>query len=251
MRVVLLGSGTSVPSALRSPPGLLVECADRRQLVDPGPGACHRLAVAGCSPPDIDDVVISHLHPDHISDLVPFLFTLRNPCWGSEISWPRLIGPRGLLAFYRQLQLPFGRWLPSPDGEIELLEWGGDPIRAGKFSLKGHPVEHLGSSLAWRWTEEGGAAFVFSGDTGLCDGIVEAAADADLLLLECSAPLGAAHDGHLCPDGASEVIRRSGARRVVLVHLNPECDQVDLVDQFDEDILGRVETGRDLETYET
>lgn len=251
MRVLLLGSGTSVPSALRSPPGFLVEGSDRCQLVDPGPGACHRLALAGFSPPAIDDIVISHLHPDHVCDLVPFLFSLRNPRWGKQVSWPRIIAPEGFLDFYRKLQIPFGGWLPAPGDEVEIVEWRGEGIEAGKFFLTAHLVDHIDSSLAWRWAEDGGAVLVFSGDTGPCDGIVDAATDADLLLLECSAPLGSAFDGHLCPESGSEVIRRSGARRVVLVHLNPECDQVDIVGQFDEDLIDRIEAGRDLESYET
>lgn len=251
MRIVLLGSGTSVPSPLRAPPGLVVEGRDRCQLVDPGPGACHRLALAGFSPPAIDDIVISHLHPDHVCDLVPFLFSLRNPRWGEEVRWPRIIAPLGFLDFYRELQVPYRRWLPIPGEQIEILEWQGARIEAGKFFLTGHQVDHIDSSLAWRWVEDEGAVLVFSGDTGFCDGIVDAATDADLLLLECSAPLGSDVDGHLGPATGSEVIRRSGARRVVLVHLNPECDQVDIVGQFDEDLIDRIEAGRDLESYET
>ena len=252
MRVLLLGSGTSVP-AERSAPGLLVVGDSTRLLIDPGPGALHRLGAAMIEPTSVDEIVLTHFHPDHVNDLVPFLFSLKNPRYG-EPPWPRLIGPSGLRAFYSQLRQPFERWLPTAD-ELPLTELSEDGtadegLTCGEFCLRGKKVQHLPFSLAWHITDIRGSTFAFSGDTAECPGVVEAARDADLLMLECSAPLGFEVRGHLEPNAASRVVRDSRARRVVLVHLNPECATVDLVGQFAEDVRDRVELGRDGVWYE-
>lgn len=218
----------------------------RTLLIDPGPGATHRLGQAGLEPTQVDDVLITHFHPDHVCDLVPFLFCLKNPRYGSP-GYPRLIGPEGLTAFYETLRAPFARWLPIGGDEIEIIETAETNLESGRFCLRGEKVQHLPSSLAWRITDIGGTTFAYSGDTARCPGVVRAALDVDLLLLECSTPLGIEVQGHLGPATASEVIRDSGACRVILVHLNPECDEVDLVGQFDGDVRDRVELGRDSE----
>lgn len=256
MRVLLLGSGTSVPGP-RAAPGLAVFGGDRGLLVDPGPTAAHALGAARVEPTAIHHVVITHFHPDHVCGLVPFLFCLRNPRYRSArdgaARYPRLIGPPGLSALYGALRAPFARWLPEEGPELEILETdpeGGPTLGSGGLRLRGEIVEHLPSSLAWRITEVEGATFAFSGDTSPCPGVVRAARDADLLFLECSAPRGHEVDGHLDPATASAVIRDSGARRVVLVHLNPECNEVDLVGQLDGEVRDRAELGRDGEWYE-
>ena len=252
MKVLLLGSGTSVPGA-RAAPGLLVTAdgegaPPRTLLIDPGPGATHRLGHAGVPPTAVDDVLITHFHPDHVCDLVPFLFCLKNPRYGSP-PYPRLIGPPGLAALYESLRAPFARWLPEPGSAIEIIETEETDLESGRFCLRGEKVHHLPSSLAWRITDIGGTTFAYSGDTEKCSGVVRAALGVDLLLCECSAPLGTDIRGHLDPATASEVIRDSGARRVILVHLNPECDEVDLVGQFDDEVRDRVELGRDGEWF--
>jgi ribonuclease BN (tRNA processing enzyme) len=55
--------------------GFLVRIAGSTLLVDPGPGALHRLAVLQrrglTSFAELDAILCTHLHPDHIGDLLP------------------------------------------------------------------------------------------------------------------------------------------------------------------------------------
>ena len=223
-------------------------------LLDPGPGSLHALGAAGVAPTEVTDVLLTHFHPDHVCGLVPFLFCLRNPRYrdpeGIPPSWPRLIGPEGLGRLYGALRAPFEPWLPAAGTEIEIEETDGSPFLLDDLRVEGELVDHLPSSLAWRITDIGGASFTFSGDTAECPGVVKAARGADLLFLECSAPRGTEVSGHLDPASASRTIRTADPRRVVLIHLNPECDDVDLVGQFDGDVRDRVELGRDGAWYE-
>ena len=75
MRIRLLGTGTPTPSLKRMSAGYLVETADRKILLDFGPGAYHRMLEAGVKPIDITDIFFSHLHYDHCLDYVRLLLT--------------------------------------------------------------------------------------------------------------------------------------------------------------------------------
>ncbi|MGA1535526.1 MAG: MBL fold metallo-hydrolase [Planctomycetota bacterium] len=242
MKVLLLGSGNSVPGA-RSAPGLFVRGDSGGWLIDPGPGATHRLGAAGVSPTEVHEILITHTHPDHVCDLVPFLFCLRNPRYGDPAP-PRIVGPPGFAAFYELLRAPFAKWLPPAGEGIEVVEYTGGVWESGGSCLCGEMVQHIPSSLAWRIADNRGTTFAYSGDTERCPGVVRAASEVDLLLLECTTPSEEV-PGHLSSASASEVIRASGARRVVLVHLGPECDEVDLIERIDGDVRDRVELGRD------
>ena len=77
MRVVILGSGTLVPTGVRGPAGYAVLSAGRVLLVDGGSGTLRRLYEAGIDYRAIDQLFYTHVHPDHTGDLVPFLFAQR------------------------------------------------------------------------------------------------------------------------------------------------------------------------------
>ena len=74
MKIVILGSGTITPDKDRNPSGLVVQASDMWMVVDMGPGILRRMSEAEIDVRWIDVLLITHFHPDHISDLVPFLF---------------------------------------------------------------------------------------------------------------------------------------------------------------------------------
>ncbi len=78
MRLIVLGSGTCVPSLSRNAPGYLLVTDDFQVLVDCGEGTMKQLLHAGFSFQDIDAVFLSHYHPDHVSGLLPLLHALKS-----------------------------------------------------------------------------------------------------------------------------------------------------------------------------
>src|SRR3954464_5073384 len=79
VRLTVVGSSPAWPNPGQAHSGYLVESEGSRLLVDCGPGVLARLRKR--EPwPQIDAIVISHLHLDHCGDLVPWL-------------WGHLIGP--------------------------------------------------------------------------------------------------------------------------------------------------------------
>jgi hypothetical protein len=69
MRVTVLGMapGKSIPGLHHA--AILVQVGDTRLLLDCGEGITGSLLQNGLAPDDLDAVVISHLHPDHVSGL--------------------------------------------------------------------------------------------------------------------------------------------------------------------------------------
>ncbi len=69
MDVVLLGTGSPIPSATRAGPATLVRAGGANILVDCGRGVVMRLTGAGTPPPTLAAVLLTHMHSDHITDL--------------------------------------------------------------------------------------------------------------------------------------------------------------------------------------
>ena len=74
MKVTIMGSGTMVPSSKRNSAGILIKNDGILSMVDFGYGTMHNLLKLGLTYHDIDRIYFTHNHPDHMCDLVPFLF---------------------------------------------------------------------------------------------------------------------------------------------------------------------------------
>ncbi len=72
-RLVLLGTGTCNLDSNRAGSAVLIELPGSRVVFDFGRGVAQRVAGMGYVQDDIQNVVLSHFHPDHLSDLVPFI----------------------------------------------------------------------------------------------------------------------------------------------------------------------------------
>lgn len=250
MELIVLGSGTGVPSLRRGSPAYAVQAAGRLLLLDLGGGACRALLRHDLNFSRVDIIALSHLHPDHIGDLVPFLFashyalgyTRQEPFW--------LLAARGFKDFHERLKGAFGQWVEAPPGLLQVRELnpeGPDQASWEGLTIKSAPVNHIPGSLAYR-LEAAGRSLVYSGDTDMSDSLVELARGADLLVLECANPSKV--PGHLTPAEAGRLAARAKAARLLLTHFYPPCDEVDVVGlaawEFAGEIL-RAEDGLRLE----
>ena len=87
------------------------------------------------------------------------------------------------------------------------------------------PVAHTPEAVGYRLeaTLSGATRVVaYSGDTEVCDGVVELATGADLLVIECSMPDDQPVSGHMTPRGVGHVASEAGAGRVVVCHVYPQ-----------------------------
>ncbi len=248
-RLVTLGTGTGIPGP-RRPPAHLVVAGDRMVLMDTGPGTLWQLADAGVEFQDIDVVLYSHLHPDHFSGFVPFMFASRSPEFGRS-SPVLVVGPEGLMDAYQGLRTVFGSWIELPGDMLEMRELslsGADGFNAGDLRIDSLPVDHsdgLGFRLTFRER-----VLAYSGDSGYSENLVALAKDADLFLCECAMPDHQPVPMHLTPKTAGRAAGAARAKRLVLTHLYP------VVDPGDAELLAAKESGvettvaRDLEVFD-
>lgn len=229
MQVTILGSGTVDPQPHRACSGYFLELGEERFLCDLGNASLRRAVEHQRPVSQVSRLFLSHLHPDHTADLVPFLFA-RNyapPPWGDH---PKLTihGPKGTRNFLQALYTAWPSICPK-EGKpvVEVLEMSGERstiLQGDDYSVEAVPVEH-GDMEAYGFRfEEKGRVFAYSGDTKLCRGVEAVAESADLFLCECSCfPRGCeplyCREVHLSWEDVAEICAQANPKRVILTHL--------------------------------
>ncbi len=245
----ILGSGTCVPSLERSACSVLLETGEEKILFDVGPGTMRRLLETGTTIFELTTVFISHLHPDHTGELVPLLFSTKYPDGSRREAPLRLVAGTGFAPFFKQLKNAYGQWIELDAGMLEIVEMstdGPDRLRLGGCTMETTPVVHRPESVAVRVTDAEGHSVVYSGDTDFSENLVQLARRADLFFCESALPDELKVDGHLTPSEAGEMAARAEVGTLVLTHLYPECEGVDLIAQSRKTFAGAVVVAKDL-----
>lgn len=216
MKVTIVGSSPAWPNPGSAQSGYLIE-GPGRVLLDCGPGVLGRLRVH--EPwPQLDAIVITHFHPDHFGDLVPW-------AWGSRYGpgvrspKPHLFVPPGGTGVLNDI----GACLDAPalfSQAFDISEYSGsEAFFVAGFDVRAIPVPHYAiAAYALRITD-GHSVLAYSGDCGPCDGLAEIAREADLFL--CEATLLETEPeprGHLTLEEAAAAFEASAARRLLLTH---------------------------------
>ncbi|MEM3074429.1 MAG: ribonuclease Z [Candidatus Pacearchaeota archaeon] len=91
IEIVMLGSGSSVPTAKRNHPGILLKYKEENCLFDCGEGIQRQFRKANENPCKITRLFISHWHGDHILGIPGLLQTLYLNAYGKTLE---IYGPR-------------------------------------------------------------------------------------------------------------------------------------------------------------
>lgn len=251
-RVTILGSGTCVPRLDRSACAVLVETGRAKILLDLGPGTIRRLLEYGVSIFDVTHLVFSHFHPDHTAEWVPFIFATKYPDGEQRKKLLTVLGGTGLKDFYKGLQGAYGDWIILSKNLMTVQEMdtvAGGTLALGDFRLIARPTRHRPESLAYRIEDRRGRSVVYSGDTDECDSLWQLSRNADLLICEAAMPDEQKVPGHLTPGLAGHIAHQAKAKRLVLTHLYPPCDDVDIVKQARKAYKGEIFPAEDLMTF--
>jgi ribonuclease BN (tRNA processing enzyme) len=249
LKITILGSGTCVPQLKRSSCAVLVETETAKIVLDLGPGTMHRMLACGVTIFDLTHICLSHFHPDHTAELVPLLFATKYPDAKQRRAQLQVLGGSGLFDFYGRLQVAYGEWIVLPPEQLRMRELdvtSGQLVEFEDFRLISAPVRHRPESLAYRIETKTGAALVYSGDTDECEPLVDLARGADLMICESAMPDQSKVPLHLTPSLAGKIAHRAKAGKLVLTHLYPPCDAVDIVKQAGSAYKGEVVAAEDL-----
>ena len=224
----MLGTGTIAFSPTRSCAGYYLEAGDARALLDCGPGTTRRLAQYGLPWQALTHVVLSHFHIDHHHDLLPLLFAWKYGQLPPRSEPVDVIGPVGLKSLLEKLAAAHGDWVLNPGYPVRITELPpGNGAPLGDAHLDCIKVPHTPESVAYS-VSRGGKRFVYSGDTGYNTALADWAKDCDVLLMECSLPTPMAIVEHLTPEQCGDLARLAEPRLLVLTHLYPPVEHVDI-----------------------
>ena len=234
MELIILGSGSAIPLNHRASPSLAIVIDDQLILFDMGPGTLRQLTKAGLNHEDITRIFVTHFHPDHTAGLIHFLFATKNPSILKKRNPFFIAGALGLKKFINRLQKAYDNWLNIPPEIMKIEEINvhqSNVMNYAGFRIIAQPVKHTQESLAYRVEDQQGKSFVYSGDSGFCEELVDLSKGADLLILESSFPEGEEVEGHLTPSQAGHIATLANVKRLALIHFYPECLTTDIMAQ--------------------
>lgn len=239
--VQVLGSGAPGYVKDRANTGYLLWVGNQAKiLMDTGGGSYGRLAQSGARFQDISMVLISHLHPDHVSDLPAVLWSARQarrdtlPIFGpsgDEAAPPfttfvsRLFDPKtGAYEVLGSVMAaapsnPQQMRIDAHDLDVAksdpLPVWDRDGI---KVTAMGIPHGNL-PNLAYR-IETRGKTIVYSSDqNGTNPRFPAFAQGADLLIMHLAIGVGANNPNQALPSVVGQVAQSAHPKRLVLSHI--------------------------------
>jgi ribonuclease Z len=270
VRFTLLGTGCPVVSPRRYGPAQLVEAGGVRLLIDCGSGVTQRLIEAGTKGSELDALLVTHLHTDHVVDLWQLVVS----GWHQGRSRPlRVIAPLGFKHFTDRLilawaeeraqRLAFER-RPNADGfalDVEEIR-PGERRRFAGIEVEAVAVDHRPVEPALGFVfSDGRHRLVLSGDTRPCPALVEAARDCDVLVHEVfvhdalrpsagirsAETIAAVASYHTRSGEVGRIATEARARSLVLTHLvPPDADPLALLQEVRQDYAGPTLVGEDL-----
>jgi ribonuclease BN (tRNA processing enzyme) len=223
VRVTVVGSGTLLPDAERRSAAHHLQATRASVLLDCGSGALHGLAACGIDWRGLTHVAITHYHADHVGDLAPLLFALRNGLRGERTEPLVLLGPPGFGAFVERLAAAMGTYVMEPGFPLDVVEIQpgvgyADPAR--NLRIDACPTPHTDASMAYR-VQVDGEVVGYTGDTGPSDEVAAFLEGCGLLIAECAWPDPCEGEGHLSPERVAALAARARPGLLALTHVYP------------------------------
>ena len=215
MRLTVLGCNGPYPEAGGACSGYLVKSGDTCILMDMGSGTLAFLT-ALTAPEKIDAIILSHLHYDHMSDVLPLSF--RFAMQGKHIPVYAPAEPQNVRAL---LDCAAFEWRDiAQGGQIGDISFTAMPVR--------HPVPAYAVRLQSR-----DSVLCYTGDTNTCDGLSDFAKDCQLLLADAcfTDALWNENLPHLSARKAAELARDADAKRLMLTHFRPDISRETLLSE--------------------
>ncbi len=218
MKLTILGCYGPYPPAGGACSGYLVSEEGCNILLDCGNGILSRLQ-KHLSFQELHAVILSHLHADHISDLMIMRY-------GLELAYNRGLRDKPLPLYAPpEPVVEFGR-LPYKNAYnlTSISEYR--ELKIGPFTILFKAGIHAVPAFSMR-IESPSGVLVYSGDTEYHKGLKVVAEGADLFLCEANyleADIDAGLPNHLSAAKAAQVAAAAGVKRLILTHLYPERD---------------------------
>jgi len=220
--VVPLGVAAALPDADHANTYLTVVGEQGYWLVDCADSPIGRLEQAGLNPLDVQGVIITHFHPDHVYGLPAYFLGLFLLTVETDHVWPTPLTIYAHPEVLPQVQAFLGvfatqSWFAEVPLSFQAVppEVGALVTENADFIITSAPSAHSITSIALRFTaRKSGRAFTYSSDTSPCEAVETLAQGATLLFHEATD----SSRGHTRPAAAGALAERAAAERLVLIH---------------------------------
>ena len=218
-RIVLLGTGTCELDRGRIASSVLVESGESRFVFDMGRGVADRLSELGYLQDDVGHVVLSHYHPDHFSDLIPYLHAAAHAPRDLRTVDLHLYGPEGLNEHMERVFWLTGLWRdgkePTFAVHLHRLE---EAERIADLTVQGQSLPPAGNHGV-RF-DLGDCVVALTGDSAFHRRLIEFLHRSDLAIID---------SGHLTDDQIVELAVRACPGRLICSHVYRWIDVDDLL----------------------
>lgn len=214
--IIILGASNALPTLQAENSHFAVSVGERILLVDCGPNPLLTMERVGLEVHRLSDIILTHIHPDHMGGLPLFLMNLwllgrTAPLTIHGLDYTLDRAERILDAFEWQTWPDFfpTRFHRLPEEEMTVL-MDEDDLR-----VFASPVQHFLPNIGLRFEFlRENKTLAYSCDTEPCTAVIHLAHQADLLLHEATGPFR----GHTSAAQAGEIASEAGARALYLIH---------------------------------
>jgi ribonuclease Z len=247
-RLIPLGT-TAIADPAHDNVYMVLDSGEMKILIDCGGSPSSRVMRAGLNFRDLDSLIVTHHHPDHIYGVPILLMNL----WllGRRGSFP-IYGPQKTLSIIHQM-MDLYEWDTWPDflrldfREIPLV--ADTPVLSDQIvSITASPVAHMIPAIGLRITnQQTGKVLVYTSDTMRDPCIVDLARDADILIHEATGE----YYGHSTGADAARDALEANAKQLVLIHYpSLRGDPEAVLKEAKATFQGPVELAEDFRVYE-
>lgn len=211
MKITVIGYWGAYPEQNGATSSYLLEKDGFKILIDCGSGALSRIP-SFVSPTDLDAVILSHYHHDHIADIGPmqYAWLVKNKINGTNNVLP-IYGHQGDLEQFNRLTHEATKGVPYDPMQ---------PTHIGPFTFTFIKTKHPVVCYAMKITD-GEQTIVYTADSSYLEGFVSFSENADLLITDCSFYDGqdGTGPGHMNSRECGEIAKKANVGEMWLSHL--------------------------------
>lgn len=192
-------------------------------VLDMGPGSFGALWKY-VDPRDVDAVLFSHCHADHMGDVISLHVHRR---WGParDLEPVLVAGPASLRERIRQIDGADESEMYADCFDVHVVE-DGHAFNVGPLTVtpvRGwHTVTSFGFRLTERHADGSVSSMLYTGDTDFCESMVAGASGVDVLLSECGFTRADEVSGiHMNGESVGLLASRAVVGRLVVTHIQP------------------------------
>ncbi|WHY02035.1 MBL fold metallo-hydrolase [Neobacillus sp. DY30] len=241
MKLTTIGFWGGYPKQNGASSGYILEHDEFKLLIDCGSGVLAKMQNI-IQPEELDAVLISHYHPDHIADI-------------------------GVLQHARLIQGFLGKsfpTLPIYGHSLDQVEFAkltykeitkgiayspNDVLTVGPFQVTFLKTDHPVSCYAMR-IDVNGKSIVYTADSSFKEEFIDFTKGADLLLCECNfyQHQNGKSAGHMNSTDAGRFASRAGVKQLILTHLPHYGDLSKLISEAGEEYTGIIRLAGEFQT---